>query len=367
MGRGYTGGNKERGWLDSTNALRITQKELIKMKRKFFAHKNMTIWAKLGLIILPTLLLIVMVEGGTRLLIWALYGSPTHGMHWVFEYEPYLLTKTNKGHRMHQDVPPKGETYRIVLIGGSTAQQIPEKLFEEAFKTISARDIEVINLAQGGYIINQERIMLLLYGIRYNPDLIITIDGINDIVTSLKIGRLGLPYSNAFIAFAVDHPILNGVFSILRKSQFINAINKLRERHDEKLLQNNSELRDKTIDHIEEGLQSIGVIAKGMTIPYIAVLQPYVHIRKNTLDIEKQLSSEFDYRKDFMNKTISKLNNRLRNISSQPGVYYVDATPVCDLSKLQCFRDEVHLTADGNKLLVAHIVNAAKKKGLAIK
>lgn len=336
------------------------------MKRKFLAHKNMTIWVKLGLIILPTLLLIVMVEGGTRLLIWALYGSSTHGMHWVFEYEPYLLTKTNKGHRMHQDVPPKGETYRIVLIGGSTAQEVPEKLFEEAFKANTDRDIEVINLAMGGHIINQERIMLLLYGVRYNPDLIITLDGMNDIVTSLKTGRPGITYSNGFIAFAVDHPIFNGVLSILRKSQFINAINKLRERNDEKSLQNNSALWDKTIDHIEEGLQSIGIIAKGMGIPHIAVLQPYVHLRENTLDIEKQLSSEFDYRKDFMNKTISKLNSRLRNLSSQPEVYYVDATSVCDLSKLQCFRDEVHLTADGNKLLVAYIVNEVKKKGFKV-
>ena len=152
----------------------------------------------------------------------------------------------------------------------------------------------------------------------------------------------------------------------MRKSQFLNAINKLRERHNEKSLQHNSALRDKTVDHIEEGLQSIGVMAKGMDIPHIAVLQPYVHLRKNTLDIEKQLSSEFDYRKDFMNKTISKLNNRLRNLSSQPEVYYVDATPICDLSKLQCFRDEVHLTTDGNKLLVAHIVNAVKENGFKV-
>ena len=258
------------------------------MKRKFFDHKNTTTRAKLGLIFLPILLLIVLVEGGTRLLIWVLYGNPTHGMHWVFEYEPYLLNRTDKGHRMHQDVPPKDEKYRIVFIGGSTAQQMPDKLLEDAFEAITDRDIEVINLAQGGYIINQERIMLLLYGIRYDPDLIVTLDGANDIVTSLKIGRPGMTYSAGFIAFAVNHPILNGPLSILRQSQFINALNKLRERSDEKSFQNKPELWNKSIDHIEEGLQSIAVIAKGLDIPYIAVLQPYVHLRKNTLDVEKK-------------------------------------------------------------------------------
>jgi hypothetical protein len=93
-------------------------------------------------------------------------------------------------------------------------------------------------------------------------------------------------------------------------------------------------------------------------------------LRKSTLDIEQRLTSEFEYRKDFMTKIFSKLNGRLRSTSFPSEVYtnlyYVDATPVCDDSNLQCFIDEVHLTKDGKKLLVTYIVNAAQKEGFAI-
>ena len=60
-------------------------------ERKFLKEPN--IWIKIGIAITPVLLLIIVLEGGTRLLVWAFFGQSNYGMHWTFEYEPYLLTK----------------------------------------------------------------------------------------------------------------------------------------------------------------------------------------------------------------------------------------------------------------------------------
>ena len=340
------------------------------MQRKIIDLNNPNIWVKIGLIITPALLLITVLEGGTRLLVWAFYGTPNHGMHWIFEYEPYLLTKTNKiakSDGLYRDVSADSDSYRVVLIGGSTAAQVPNEVLENAFKTIADRKIEVINLGQGGYIINQERIMLLLHGIRLEPDLIISLDGLNDIVSTTKLGKVGLTYSNGFIAFAVRHPLINGVLSVFRKSQFVNAINKLYERKMEKAAQKDLELIKKTINHIEEGLRSIAIIAKGMNIPYIMSLQPYIHLRKNAPEIEKGLAWKYEYRKEFVSNTINAINNRLGKSSFPGEVYYVDATKAFDDSNHNYFVDEAHLTKKGNESLANYIVNAVKKDGFKIR
>ena len=62
------------------------------------------------------------------------------------------------------------------------------------------------------------------------PDLLITLDGVNDFVTTTKMHKPGVSCQSGCIALGVDHPILNAFASLLRKSQFINSLNKLRER-----------------------------------------------------------------------------------------------------------------------------------------
>jgi len=325
--------------------------------------KKSTIWIKLGAILIPVMLLIAVLEGGTRLLVWAFYGAGNFGMHWLFEYEPYLLTKTAP---IPQYVSPKGERYRVVLVGGSTAAQMPVNVLEDALKTITHRNVQVINLGQGGYIINQERIILLLYGIRLDPDLIISLDGMNDIVTASKVRKTGITYSNNFIEFAVNHPLLNGFVSVFRQSQFVNSINKVRERNLEKSVQKDTKLKNEIIRHTEEGLRSIAIIANGMDIPYVIVIQPYLHLRRNIPEVEKNLASNYTYRKDFMSEMIENLNGHLEKSAFPGKTYYIDATKAFDGSTSQCFVDEVHLTNNGNEILANYLVNAAQKKGFAI-
>jgi hypothetical protein len=159
--------------------------------------------AKAGMAVVSLVLTFAGLELAARFYVAKKFGDARHGMNWRFHYEPYLLTRTDE--RMRRLVPPKGAAFRILLVGGSTAALVPDSMLAEEFGRLIGRPVEVINLGQGGYILNQERVMLLLHGVATRPDIVITLDGANDLVTASKTGRPGVTYSNDFIALSAIH------------------------------------------------------------------------------------------------------------------------------------------------------------------
>jgi len=206
-----------------------------------------TKWANILLIVLSVLAVIIIVEGGTRFLIYLRYGEPATGQN-KLEYFPYLVfVESPKKHRLpvknlnrpsglslretlERNPPPHDIRYRILVLGGSTARGLPDNLLISAFQTLTNKEVEVINLAGAGYIVNQELVLLALYGITLMPDMIISLDGANDIVNTTKSKRPGVVTTANFLISASCHPVVNAIRSLFLRSQFINAIVKLRKR-----------------------------------------------------------------------------------------------------------------------------------------
>jgi hypothetical protein len=301
-------------------------------------------------------------EAAARVYVWKKYGDQLHGMNWKFMYEPYIQTRTDD--RLHQDVPPKSDAFRILVIGGSTASLIPDDLLADAFQSKLNRKVEVINMGQGAFIMNQERITLMLHGMHLKPDLLITLNGANDIVTASKTLRPGITYSNDFIALGVNRPVVNGLLGMIRNSQLLNCVNKLRERQIEGKAQVNEGLLADTVMHCQEALHSIATIAKGMDIPYAMVLQPYIHLRSGLKDDERELADAFAYRGEYMAKGIRTLSEVLPETEFPGEVFMIDGTKAFDAVEGQCFVDEVHLSEFGNEKLVDYIATAAIAQGL---
>jgi len=320
------------------------------------SRKAKGFWTKLALITIPTLLLFGTLEGAARFYAWKNYGSATRGMNWKFEYEPYLVTTTND--KLHQTYPEKGDAFRVVVLGGSTASLIPDDSLAEALEPVVGREIEVINLAQGGWILNQTRIAFLLHGMSLEPDMLITLDGANDLVTASKTLRPGITYANDFVQLGVDHPILNGAFGVLRHSQFINSLNKLRERDMEKQAHADEALLADTVEHSLEALHSLAAMTKGLDIPYAMVLQPYVTLRDNTPPEEEPITHAQAYRAEYMTRGYRVLQKRLQNEPFPGNVFVIDATRAFDQVDGQCFFDEVHLSKGGNKALCRYIAQS---------
>jgi hypothetical protein len=304
-------------------------------------------------------------EWAARIYVSKKYGDSRHGMNWRFHYEPYVLTRTDE--RLRRAVPPKGAAFRIVLVGGSTAALVPDGMLAEEFGRLAGRPVEVINLGQGGFILNQERVALLLHGLAARPDVVITLDGANDLVTASKTGRPGITYSNDFIALAVERPLLNGLFGFVRDSQFINCANKLRERRIERAAHEDAALLDSTVAHITEALRSISTIAHGLEVPHVMIIQPYASLRANLRGDERAQAAAYAYRAPFMAEGFRRVIARLQaEAGTFPGaVHFIDATTAFDSTDAGCFIDEVHLTEDGNRLLCRHIADSLRRQGFA--
>lgn len=332
------------------------------MARKAKSRRVRGFWAKLALMILPVTLIVIGLEGAARLYVWKVYGSQDHGMNWKFMYEPYVLTRTDD--RLHQDVPPKSDAFRVLIIGGSTANLLPSKPLKEALEPVIGREVEIVNYGQGAYILNQERITFLLHGIPADPDLLITLNGANDIVTASKTLQPGEAYANDFIKLGVEKPVLNGLLGMIRNSQFINCVNKLRERRVEGQAHDNLPLLEETVDHCEEALRSMAILARGLEIPHYMFLQPYIHLRQNLSEDERAMADAYAYRGDYTAKGFRALGERLGKTDLPDNARFIDATKAFDTIEAQCFIDEVHLTDAGNEALIAFMVQAIDEHGM---
>lgn len=308
-------------------------------------------WRRVLLACLPTLLLFVVAESATRAFVWFRFGSPDYGMRWTFEYEPYLVTRRT-GNPAPGSLPDDGR-FCVVLVGGSTAAQVPVPVLEESLSRRLKRAVRVVNLGEGGFILNQTRIRLLLEGTRLRPDLVISLDGANDLVTASKGLPPGQTYQADFVRFAVDRPLTNAALSIARKSQLVNSLNKLLERRREVAYQSESAAHEQLMGHMVEAWHSIAAISRGLDAHYLLVLQPYLHLRSDLHEAEEALASHYGYRKRFLGEMYREVSERLGRQDLPGSTRFVDGTEAFDSTdrSVQCFIDEVHLTADGNAIL----------------
>jgi hypothetical protein len=321
------------------------------------------IWRNVLLSVSSVIVFFALVETATRIIVYLQWGESERGMHWKFNYEPYLVNN-DLGRPFDIQHPGKQGRFRIVLLGGSTAAEIPKRMMEESWSSLMHRDVEVISLARGGYIANQERISLVLYGMNLDPDVLVTLDGANDIVCATKTRRPGIPYYSDAIELGLDHPFLNSLAEVLRYSQFANVLLKLKERQVEKGVQADDDLCRKTIETYQGALFSISTIAKGLGIPHVMVLQPYVHLRKTITSGEARLQEveNFAYRKEFMVHMLNRLDSALNVSQFTPNTIYVNSTTAFDGTNDNCFTDEVHLTEEGNRLLLRYVFDAGLKR-----
>jgi hypothetical protein len=329
------------------------------------AGRRLTWKGKLALVVLPSLLLLVGLEVAARVYAYVNYGSQTQGMNWRFEYEPFLQTRTDD--RLDGPFPPKGDAFRILVIGGSTAALLPDEAVANAFRDQFGREAEVINLGQGSWVANQERIALLMIGLDLEPDLLLTLDGANDLVTATKTLEPGIPYSNGFIRLGVEKPVVNGLLGLVRNSQFINSLNKLRERSVERDARANPELLDETFQHFRSALGTMSLMARGAEIPHVMVIQPYLFLREVRAESEEGVGAAFAYRSGFVADGLRAFRNRLPASVDSTEVFFVDATHPFDDIPEASFIDEVHLTDDGYVRLARFIWQRAAEAGLDVR
>ena len=91
-------------------------------------------------------------------------------------------TQMFRGGEGEKVVPPKGDTFRIFLFGGSNTQGFPAVRLERVLELIDpSRDYEVVNLGREGY--GSGRVAILLeQSLAYEPDLCVVYSGHNEFI-----------------------------------------------------------------------------------------------------------------------------------------------------------------------------------------
>jgi lysophospholipase L1-like esterase len=309
--------------------------------------------------LLPLAVAIVLVsfcEGSARLAIWWTYGSSNHQIQETLNYAPFLITAGRES--AYSFRPRRPGQARVLWCGSSTAEQFTPEELTEAFGSILGRDAEVINIAQGGYNSTQGLVLLTLYGMQLRPDVIVTLDGINDIVSLTKTSQPGIPYLNLTIEQALTNPTAFWLNRMFASSQFLNALRKIGERQREVAVQSDKALIAQAVELYRLNVVKIACIANGIGAKDIAILQPYLHLRQRRPVRELDLSKTWEYRRTFMSTAMTHLNDAIRSSALPSNARYINGLAAFDESDgTVCFRDEAHLTPAGRRILLRRVIS----------
>ena len=140
------------------------------------------------------------------------------------EYKPFVMYGENWDQIFKNFTDDLDEeNFNVLLIGGSTAENFPEEILEKSLKKKLNTKVKVFNAGYGGYISSQELIILTRYTNKLKPDLVINLNGANDIIHSLKKNvEPGTFYLNNTYKLFLTKPYLAPLFKILQSSQLYN-------------------------------------------------------------------------------------------------------------------------------------------------
>lgn len=136
------------------------------------------------------------------------YGHKNKDGGYIFDFEKAVTTIVERGDFLFQDRTDmaychvNGQVIRIFALGGAAAYGIGASSIENRWHAVLERglskstgqDLRIIPAALPGYVITQERIILDLTGLPFEPDEVIIFDGFNDAALPAIFGsRLGDP------------------------------------------------------------------------------------------------------------------------------------------------------------------------------
>jgi hypothetical protein len=155
---------------------------------------------------------------------------------------------------------------------------------------------------------------------------------------------------------------------LFKGSQLVNAFRKLVERRDERRHLADPALREAEAEHLARSIPKFSSMAAGIGAVHLAVLQPYLHLRADPPEAERDIGARYLYRKDAMIDVLEGAADGLAVADWPDRSLYVDGLRIFDADRgVTCFEDEVHLTPEGSRLLLRHIVERVRASGLMVR
>ncbi len=273
---------------------------------------------------------------------------------------------------------PQG-TYRIIILGGSTAfgfnatsddTTIGAYLERILQSRMPEKSFQVYSMAIPGYISSQELITLEFYGVDYAPDMVIDINGFNDLCDAMDSPDATPDYAahsdaliNAYKIFWESSFLKFSAASIMRWSAFVSHTNEvIRARiprpvfHDPAAVKKIKD-RDGRVAFYVKNMYSMGALAERYHFQLVSVLQPTLLFKQHLSDKEKKLLKSYQTainEKQFYPEAILTYYPRMRAQVSEAmeatGQSFIDLSTVFENTTEDIFTDMVHLVDKGNEL-----------------
>ncbi|HKB14572.1 MAG TPA: GDSL-type esterase/lipase family protein [Planctomycetota bacterium] len=311
-------------------------------------------------------------------------------------YAPYLLSENapnfrsesiqvdERGFRSRPFADRKpGGAFRLFLLGGSTAvgYGIPsnsETITGQLLQTLESRNpgraFEVVNAAVSGYTSTQELILLHTKILRWEPDVVVVLDGRNDFYFSTLPGWR--PHRNDdvdTVAALVEDANRSPLRSLLRRSSLFRrlglvarsggdpasrAVDSAEGAHEE------GRLRPEAVDLWARNLKYMHEVARSERVRTFFLLQPSLaHTDKELTVAERGLLDELDrkpkaYVKEYARLSAALFDEAARRIEElrAAGVEALDCRGIFGKEARTVFTDECHLNALGARYVADRIL-----------
>ena len=244
---------------------------------------------------------------------------------------------------------------------GSTAAGFPVDILAKAFSDkFIGKEFEVINAAVGGYNARQEAIVATIWAPQLEPDMIITLDGANDLIHRLRVKQAGTFFLNPAYDLALKKPFLSPFVHIIRHSQAIQGFQRI-------LARNRVDTVDEYVDAVPvyiNAQRSINVLARGLSATRVVILQPFKAFKEPLSDAEHSFQ-HYKYREAVVKELYNLTNDRLLGLAKKDDILYIDGRNVFNGIKYTIFSDDVHFVShEGYQILAESIVKRINKKKL---
>jgi hypothetical protein len=299
------------------------------------------------------ILLLVFLEISARGYISLNYGKANAGLverSVNLDYRPFTMWGPNfdkQSKIFRENNLASSSDYVILIMGGSTggefsANERGQGTIEKAFKSLVVNDsskVRIFNTSVGGFNIRQEISALMMSVEKIQPDLIIVLDGANDIQHAMRDGVTpGTTFVDGTYAAILKRPYMGPFFYVIQHSQFLNGLIRYVNRH--RLVDNENSYDiaiSESLAYYLGGRDFIDSYATGAEIDIVFMLQPHVAFSKSSDDIDAK--KRFAYRS-------SAVEQAFREVALSPKseqICFIDANKDLAQSNLSLgFIDDVH-------------------------
>lgn len=309
--------------------------------------------------VIVTVVLLLALELSARLYINWQRGNASVGLSertQNLNYQPFTMWGKNldrDSDKFLENLPPG--TFRILLLGASTAAAFNEDLLKNTFKKNLNKNVVLFNAASGGFNVRQEAISLLLVAEKIKPNLILVLDGANDVIHSTRPGiRTGTTYLDSTYRTISQRPFLAPLIYILQNSQLYNGLLSKSRRSGFQ----NSYKSERTREAISVYLKTrdfINHYAIGINTPIVFALQPFVGFSVSNDDAAAK--AVYSYRESFVVSGFNSIVSR-----STSSMCFIDTNIEIRNRKLNLsFSDDVHFkNSTGYQYLAAKFLEQYK-------